>query len=281
MTKKILLYCRCSTVDQSQKYSLKYQELKLRQWCELQEFKADQVIHDVCSGSLPFRLRPSAKLLQKKIERKEVDLVAAIAVDRLARSLKHLLDFESFLKGHDIGLVALRDAVDTKTPVGRFVFQTMGGVAELERELIRERTKEGVRRAMEAGKHVGRTPWGFRIRTNDAGLQEGAERLLLIQAVFATLDESGGETLRRFHSRCADELGKYFSISKETVQRYRTACRMFLRADRESKADMTRFLWSPQGKRLFPGGPEEYRKRREWFDVLMQVDDAVENEDVD
>jgi len=95
-------------------------------------------------------------------------------LDRLARSVAHLLEIADSLNAWGVGLVSVRDAhVDTTTPAGRFTLQILGAVAELERSLIQERVVAGVRRAQAAGKHCGRPKVELDLRPALAMLDQG------------------------------------------------------------------------------------------------------------
>jgi DNA invertase Pin-like site-specific DNA recombinase len=118
------------------------------------------------------------------------------ALDRLARSVTHLLNMTESFNQWGVGLISLRDAhVDTTTPTGRFTLQILGAVAELERSLIRERVIAGVQRARASGKHCGRP----RRETSEKSLD--AARALLDQGWSwrATAEAVGmqKDTLRR------------------------------------------------------------------------------------
>ena len=79
-------------------------------------------------------------------------------LDRLGRSLRHLLELVAELKERGIEFVSLTDSIDTTTPMGRFFFHMMSALAELERDLIRERTKAGLDAARARGRVGGRPP---------------------------------------------------------------------------------------------------------------------------
>ena len=103
-----------------------------------------------------------------------LDVVAIWKLDRLARSVRNLLELVDSLNAWGVGLVSLRDAhIDTTTPSGRFTLQILAAVAELERELVRERVIAGVRRAQAAGKHCGRPKVELDLRPALAMLGQG------------------------------------------------------------------------------------------------------------
>lgn len=87
---------------------------------------------------------------------READMLVIWKLDRLARSLKQLIETAEDLKGRGIGLVSLTDAIDTSSPGGMLVFHMLGAIAEFERALIRERTAAGLAEARSKGKTGGR-----------------------------------------------------------------------------------------------------------------------------
>jgi DNA invertase Pin-like site-specific DNA recombinase len=91
----------------------------------------------------------------------KIDIVATWRFDRFARSTHHLLTALEDFRVRNVDFVSLRDAVDTSTPTGRFTFAIIAAVAELERELIRERTRAGIEAARRRGRHPGRPPVKF------------------------------------------------------------------------------------------------------------------------
>jgi len=78
------------------------------------------------------------------------------SLDRLARSLKQLLNIAEECKSLGVDLVSLRQNIDTTLPAGRLMFQVLGAIGEFERELLRERVKAGMAQARRAGKRIGR-----------------------------------------------------------------------------------------------------------------------------
>jgi len=84
-----------------------------------------------------------------------VDVILLWSLDRLARSLKHLLNISEECKSLGVHLVSLRQSIDTTLLASRLTFQILGAVAEFERELLRERLKAGMAQARRAGKNIG------------------------------------------------------------------------------------------------------------------------------
>jgi DNA invertase Pin-like site-specific DNA recombinase len=126
------------------------------------------------SGAKGRKDRPALDALLKAVARREVDMVAAWSVDRLARSLTDLLDFLRELHAKGVDLFLHQQGLDTSTPSGRAMFQMMGVFAEFERAMIRERVLAGLSRAKEQGIRLGRR----RLEDSDAAKVTAIKRAL-------------------------------------------------------------------------------------------------------
>lgn len=84
------------------------------------------------------------------------DEVVIFKLDRLGRSLKHLIELSERFNSNDIQLISIKDSIDTTTAHGRMMFNIIASFAEFERELIRERTRDAMRTARANGKQIGR-----------------------------------------------------------------------------------------------------------------------------
>ncbi|HHB9820499.1 TPA: recombinase family protein, partial [Salmonella enterica] len=100
--------------------------------------------------------RPGLKKLLRTLS--EGDTLVVWKLDRLGRSMRHLVILVEELRERGINFRSLTDAIDTSTPMGRFFFHVMGALAEMERELIVERTRAGLAAAREQGRIGGRRP---------------------------------------------------------------------------------------------------------------------------
>ncbi len=135
-------YARVSTTDQN--VSLQIDDLK-KVGCE-------KIFRDKVSGAKADR--PG---LQNALEfLREGDSLVVWRLDRLGRSLKHLLETVSLLEERGIGFRSLQESIDTTTSGGRLIFHIFGALAEFERNLIRERTMAGLKAARARGKFGGR-----------------------------------------------------------------------------------------------------------------------------
>ena len=168
---RVALYARVSTVNQGQDVGLQLDELRQvagqRGWQVAEEF-----VDEGISGAS--QSRPALDRMLDDARRGKLDLVVVWKLDRLGRSLQHLLQTLDELQGHGVGFVAVRDAgIDTTTPQGRLLLQLLGAFAEFERAMICERVIAGVRRAQAAGKHCGRPVVEIDIRPAVALLDQG------------------------------------------------------------------------------------------------------------
>jgi DNA invertase Pin-like site-specific DNA recombinase len=153
MTKRVALYARVSTDGQTVENQLEeLQQVAGRHGWDVVHVFADRGI----SGTKGRDQRPAFNGLLEAITRREVDIVAAWSVDRLGRSLQHLIPFLADLQAKGVGLFLLRQGLDTTTPSGRAMFQMLGVFAEFEAAMIRERVRAGVARAQRKGTKSGR-----------------------------------------------------------------------------------------------------------------------------
>jgi DNA invertase Pin-like site-specific DNA recombinase len=118
----------------------------------LQGAGCDRIFSDTCSGSLDKR----KGLAQALACAQSGDVIVVWKLDRLGRSLRHLIDTVRDLDKRSIGLRSLTETIDTTTSGGKLVFHLFGAIAEFERDLIRERTKAGLAVAKSKGRVGGR-----------------------------------------------------------------------------------------------------------------------------
>jgi DNA invertase Pin-like site-specific DNA recombinase len=150
--KRAVLYMRVSTVDQHPETQLH----DLRQMAAQRGYQIVQEYTDRISGTKA--KRPGLSQLMADARRGRFDVVLVWASDRIARSVKHFLDVLDELNRLNIEFISFRENIDTGGPLGRAVVVIIGAIAELERNLIVERVRAGMRRAKLEGRHIGRNP---------------------------------------------------------------------------------------------------------------------------
>lgn len=152
-TKRAALYGRVSTLDQhpeSQMNDLR-QMMNQRGWSIVGEYVDNGV-----SGTRA--RRPELDRLLADAQRGRFEVVVVWAFDRMARSVKHFLEVLEELKRLNVEFVSFRENVDTSGPLGRALMIIIGAIGELERSLIVERVRSGMRRAKLEGRRIGRRP---------------------------------------------------------------------------------------------------------------------------
>ena len=172
------------------------QTRELEEYCQRRGWKvAGQYVDVGISGAK--EKRPELDRLMADSHRRKFDAVIVWKFDRFARSVSHLLRALETFKSLGIEFVSLSEQVDTSTPTGKMVFTVLGAVAELERSLIAERVKAGLRNARAKGKRLGRPRKavdGARI----ASLRQSGASWATIAASLKI-----GETTVRRHARMA------------------------------------------------------------------------------
>jgi DNA invertase Pin-like site-specific DNA recombinase len=147
------IYTRVSTGGQTT-------ENQLRELRAAAERLGHQVVAEFTdngiSGAKGRDQRPGLNSLLEGVTRRDFDKVMAWSVDRLGRSLPHLLAFMAELKAKSVDLYLHQQSLDTSTPAGKAMFQMLGVFSEFEREIIRERVLSGLSRAKAQGKKLGR-----------------------------------------------------------------------------------------------------------------------------
>jgi DNA invertase Pin-like site-specific DNA recombinase len=150
--KRAALYMRVSTLDQHPETQL----YDLRQMAEQRGYRIVEEYTDRISGAKA--KRPGLDGMMRDGRRGGFDVVLVWASDRIARSVKHFLEVLDELNRLNIEFISFREQIDTGGPLGRAVVVIIGAIAELERNLIVERVRAGMRRAKLEGRHIGRKP---------------------------------------------------------------------------------------------------------------------------
>jgi len=164
---RIALYARVSTKDQSCELQLR----DLRTYCAARGFELVREYVDVGQSGAKDS-RPELNLLMGDARKRQFDAIVVWRFDRFARSTKHLLLALEEFRSLGIQFISYQENMDTSSPLGQALFTIVSAVAQLERDLIRERVSAGLRNARANGKKLGRP-----MRTVDRGriLQMRAE----------------------------------------------------------------------------------------------------------
>ena len=150
---RVALYARVSTLNHNQDPELQLREL--RQYATARGWDvAGEYVDRGISGSV--ESRPELNRLMGDARKRRFDVVAVWRFDRFARSTKHLLLALEEFRALGVQFVSYQENIDTTTPLGAAVFTIVAAVATLERDLIRERVRAGLRNARAKGKQLGR-----------------------------------------------------------------------------------------------------------------------------
>ena len=146
---RVAIYCRVSREDQN----LEQQSEQLMKYCREHGWQFE-VFQEKISGAK--ESRPELDVMLQKIRAGEFQALLVIKLDRLGRSLKHLIQIVEELNNRKVQFICLNPDIDTKTSNGMFFLQIIGAVAQLERAMISERTKARLDYLKGQGKNIGR-----------------------------------------------------------------------------------------------------------------------------
>jgi DNA invertase Pin-like site-specific DNA recombinase len=189
-------YVRVSTSDQNSDLQID----------ALKKAGCGRIYQDVASGAKS--ARPELDKLLADVRAR--DTIVFWKLDRLGRSLRHLVELVSELSARGVGLHSLNDPIDTTNAQGRLVFNIFASLAEFERELIRERTQAGLSAARARGRHGGR-PRGLSARAESTAIAAETlyrERRLSVNAISERLHIAKG-TLYRYLRHRGVQIGAY------------------------------------------------------------------------
>ncbi|BDE17379.1 MULTISPECIES: recombinase family protein [Mycobacteriaceae] len=159
----------------------------------------DQIFLDKVSGKLARRPELDKALLSAN---RVGDQLVVTKLDRLGRSLEHLIELSKRLQGAGVDLVVLDQGIDTSTAIGRMFFQILGAVAEFEHALMSERTMDGLAAARARGRTGGQKP------------KLGPRQVKLAQQMYDEKDEHGK---RRY---TVEQIAAEFGVTRPTIYRH-------------------------------------------------------------
>jgi DNA invertase Pin-like site-specific DNA recombinase len=147
---KAAIYARVSTLDQEPENQLR----ELRRYVDARGWTAVEYVDRGVSGAKD--RRPALDQLVADAKRRRLDVVVSWRLDRLGRSLKHLITLLDDLQALGIAFVSLAEGIDATTPAGKLQMHILGAIAEFERARIVERVRAGLARRAAQGKPLGR-----------------------------------------------------------------------------------------------------------------------------
>ena len=190
---RVALYLRVSSEEQRERQTIQTQREFLSEYARVMGLEVvDNYLDDGVLGTIPLEERSEGKRLLEDARAGKFDTVLVYKLDRLGRTLLVIVEAHDKLAEFGVGLRSPHEAIDTSTPHGRFAFQTLASVAELERENIRTRTRDGLHRAFRAGKYMGVVPYGY-VANKNARLEVVREEAEVVRVIFGRI--TGGASL--------------------------------------------------------------------------------------
>ena len=190
--KKVCLYCRVSTTHQTSENQLR----ELRAVAERMGYEiVSEFIDNGISGAKSRKDRPALDEMMKLATQRKFEVVMCWSIDRLGRSLQHLVEILNELQSMRIDLFFMQQGMDTTTPSGRMIFSVFGAIGEFERNLIRERVIAGQQRARASGVHIGRPT-----KMND-GMRSAIKAM-----------HENGMSIRQIAKSCKVGIGTVYSV---------------------------------------------------------------------
>jgi len=190
--KKVCLYCRVSTTHQTSENQLR----ELRVVAERMGYEiVSEFIDNGISGAKSRKDRPALDEMMKMATQRKFEVVMCWSIDRLGRSLQHLVEILNELQAMKIDLFFMQQGMDTTTPSGRMIFSVFGAIGEFERNLIRERVIAGQQRAKASGTHIGRPT-----KMND-GMRSAIKAM-----------HQNGMSIRQIAKSCKVGIGTVYSV---------------------------------------------------------------------
>jgi DNA invertase Pin-like site-specific DNA recombinase len=157
---KAIGYGRVSTDGQAENgVSLEMQRAKIEAYCQLHDLELIDTIVDAGYSAKTLK-RPGIVRLLSMVDAGGVVAIVVYKLDRLSRSTKDILGLVERFEQANVAFHSIQESLDTKSAIGRFVLRTLASLAEMERDLISERTRDAMTHAKAQGKHMGRE--GFR-----------------------------------------------------------------------------------------------------------------------
>ena len=154
MTMKVALYCRVSTSTKEQ--TTENQRLELKSYCDRMNYEIVKIYEDEVSGAKSREKRPAYNELCQDAFLKKFDAIIGWDVSRFGRLMKEFVSFLSDMDDKDIGVIAVKNGLDTVSSSGRMMMKLIGVLEEWNREMLIERTNAGLARTVANGTKLGR-----------------------------------------------------------------------------------------------------------------------------
>jgi site-specific DNA recombinase len=189
---KAIGYARVSTEEQAREgVSLDNQEAKIRAYAEVHDLELIDVVRDEGISGKTLNRPGIARVLGMAKDRK-VDAIIVYKLDRLSRKTLDTLNTVEMLEASGVAFHSISERIDTKSASGKFFLTIISALAQMERDLISERTVDALSYKRQNGEWMGRIPYGYKVEDNH--LVEDAPAMLVIQK--AKRMKAQGKTIR-------------------------------------------------------------------------------------
>lgn len=198
---RVSAYLRVSTDEQARSgLGLDAQETRCRAMATVKGWPEPFLSKDEgVSGTTEVRRRPALRALMEQVRAGRVQAIIIAALDRLGRKTRLVLDLVEELTAHDVALVSCRESLDTTSPQGQFVLTLFAALAQLERDLIADRTRQALaEHGRRDGEKGGSLPYGY--RRTDLGVRIDRSEAATVRCIFDWHAE--GLSLRQIAERC-------------------------------------------------------------------------------
>jgi DNA invertase Pin-like site-specific DNA recombinase len=210
-------YIRVSTEDQAKEgISLEHQEAKVKAYASIHNLELVEILRDEGASGKDLEREGLGKLLDL-VESGKVESVIVYKLDRLSRKTLDALSLIESFESKGIAFHSISEKVDTKSATGKFFLTIISAVAQMERDLIAERTKDALSHKKKNGEWVGRIPFGFKVL--DKRLVEDTDQIKVIKK--AKRMRRSGKSLREISKALNLSLGyvhKALSVNLKTVK---------------------------------------------------------------
>jgi site-specific DNA recombinase len=160
---RTIAYIRVSTQEQAREgISLDNQRAKIEAYCQLHDLELVTVIKDGGHSGKDLK-RPGMQRLMDLIAGRRVQAVVVYKLDRLSRRVIDTLSIIELMSKHGVALHSLSEKIDTGSAMGKFFLNIMASLAQMERDLISERTKDALQHLVRNGQRAGQIPYGYRL----------------------------------------------------------------------------------------------------------------------
>ncbi len=180
---KAIGYVRVSTEEQAREgISLENQQVKIRTYCDLHNLELETIIEDAGKSGKDLNREGVQELIQK-VKDKRIGAVLVYKLDRLSRKVIDTLNLIELMKKNHVEFHSIIDSIDTKTAMGKFFINIMASLAQMERDLISERTKDALQMKIIKNERAGQIPYGWTLANDGKTLMLNDEEQQIIRFI--------------------------------------------------------------------------------------------------